>query len=463
MEKIYFVAAIFLASAGLVVVNYSENNKPEYLQLSSSSTESTTGRLIPSPLVDKTPSKPKNEAVIFNDPAVTKNWGLASANAIKAWNVSQGSRDVVVAVIDTGIDVNHQDLKNNLWKNPGETGKDSLGRDKATNGIDDDKNGFVDDVHGWNFVSNNHKLDDNHGHGTHIAGIIGAEGGNGFGITGVSPKVSLMVLKYYDPAAPGNNLVNTIKAIEYAVQMNAKIINYSGGGLEYSAEEYRAVKKAEAKGILFVAAAGNERSNSDISKYYPANYELENIISVTAINPNNKVLSSSNYGSKTVDIAAPGENIYSTAPGNSFFNLTGTSQATAFVSGLAALLMAHNSEFNAYTVKKYILKTGDSSDELIGKTGTAKQLNIFRALTSLDQGVNVSGVIASNVESNKTNYSEVASADSGASNAGFLALSQLSQKLNETFGKSETSEPRQPQSTLKNQLRKSARKIIKAQ
>lgn len=445
MIKVFLVAVIFVATSGLIIINFPEQESESYLELSSTSETFEKGRVIPSPIIDKTPIVPKNDSILFNDPAVSKSWGLSASQAIKAWNVSQGSKNIIVAVIDTGIDVNHQDLKNNLWKNPGETGRDSLGRDKANNGIDDDKNGFVDDVHGWNFVSNNHRLDDNHGHGTHIAGIIGAEGGNNFGITGVSPRVSLMVLKYYDPAAPGNNLINTVKAIEYAVQMNAHIINYSGGGLEYSSDEFKAVKKAEAKGILFVAAAGNERSNSDISKYYPANYELENIISVTAINPGKQVLNSSNYGSKTVDIAAPGENIYSTAPGNSFFNLTGTSQATAFVSGLAALLMAHNTEFNAYTVKKYILKTGDESEELKGKTGTSRQLNVFRALTSLDQGVNVAGVVASNVTSNNVDYSKTTAPESTSSNSSIVALSDFSQQLVDSVEKS--TKPRLPNNT----------------
>lgn len=346
---------------------------------------------------------PKQKSVIMNDPAMHKKWGLQKSDALDAWQLTTGSRDIVVAIVDTGIDVNHPDLRNNLWKNPGETGKDSKGRDKATNGIDDDGNGYVDDVHGWNFVHGNHNLTDNHGHGTHIAGIVGAEGGNNYGVTGVAPKVSLMVLKYFDPQSASNNLVNTIKAFDYAVKMNAHIINYSGGGLEYSKPEFTAVKRAEQKGILFVAAAGNERTNSDFNKYYPADYDLDNIISVTAINPSLRVLSSSNYGVHTVDIAAPGENIYSTHPNNSFYPMTGTSQATAFVSGVAALLMAHNRDFDAKAVRKYILRTGDSLTWLKSKTSTSKKLNVYRALTMLDQGVGASGVVAGNTSNADSN------------------------------------------------------------
>src|SRR5690606_16720385 len=209
-------------------------------------------------------------------------------------------------VIDTGIDVAHPDLKANLWVNPGESGLDKNGNDKATNGLDDDGNGFRDDVHGWNFVANDDDLADNHGHGTHIAGIIGAEGGNGVGISGISPKVSLMTLKYYDPKAPGlNNLMNTVKAIRYATKMGAHIINYSGGGLEPSEEERKAVAEANQKGILVVAAAGNEKSNSDIHAYFPADYPLPNIISITAIDKEKNVLPSSNYGQHSVDLAPP--------------------------------------------------------------------------------------------------------------------------------------------------------------
>ncbi|HRK08393.1 MAG TPA: S8 family peptidase [Pseudobdellovibrionaceae bacterium] len=342
----------------------------------------------------------KETTVLMNDPFVGEKWGLLKTETRRAWEITQGSKDIIVAVIDTGIDLKHKDLVDNLWVNKGETGKDSQGRDKATNGVDDDGNGFVDDVHGWNFVSNNADLSDNHGHGTHIAGIVGAKGGNGFGISGVAPKVTIMPIKYYDPKVPGaNNLKNTIQSIRYAIRMGAQIINYSGGGMEYSAEEFAAIKEAEKKGILFIAAAGNERSNSDdpSKHYYPADYELSNIISVTAVNRDEiKVLPSSNYGVRTVDLAAPGENIYSTLPGNNFGLMTGTSQATAFVTGVAVLIMSHHKELAAADVKKYILRTGDEYPTLLSKTGTAKLLNSYKALTNLDRGVSISGVVTAN-------------------------------------------------------------------
>lgn len=351
--------------------------------------------------IKKDESKLKEEIkVIMSDPKMTEAWGIKKTAAQDAWKISMGSKDIIVAVIDTGIDINHKDLTNNLWVNKGEVGLDPKGRDKATNGIDDDGNGFIDDINGWNFVSDNNKLTDNHGHGTHIAGIIGAEGGNGFGVSGVSPKVSIMSIKYYDPTVPNtNNLANTIKAIKYATKMGAKIINYSGGGLEYSPEEYAAISEAKKNGILFVAAAGNERSNSDKNHYYPADYPLTNIISVTAANETDSILPSSNYGQHTVDIQAPGSNIYSTLPGGLFGNMTGTSQATAFATGVAVLVWANNKEFDAEQVKKYILKTGDDVPQSQReKTRYNKRLNSYKALATLDQDVAASGVVAKNTQ-----------------------------------------------------------------
>lgn len=396
----YSILFTFLIFCLVVVGNYALNGDGPLRETQSSRKNSADKRNLELGQVkDQTDKVIDEPSALFNDPAIKQAWGLKKSDAARAWSVTQGSSDTIVAVIDTGIDADHEDLKTNLWTNPGETGTDANGKDKSSNGIDDDGNGFVDDVHGWNFVSNNNKLDDNHGHGTHIAGIIGAEAGNKKGISGISPKVSLMVLKYFDPKVPNtDNLKNTIASIKYAVKMGAHIINYSGGGTDYSQDEHDAVAEADKKGILFVAAAGNERSNSDQYHYYPADYNLKNIISVTAIDPTTEVLPSSNFGVNTVDIAAPGQNILSCLPHNSYGLMTGTSQATAFVSGAAALVMSHkNQYFNAADIKKYILGTGDTANSLLTKTRTSRQLNLFKSLTILDSDTGFSGIVSNKV------------------------------------------------------------------
>ena len=390
------------------------------------------------PLVSK--SKPEKEVeVLLNDPAISSGWGLKMTDAQRAWRISQGSRAITACVIDTGADIHHPDLLNNLWVNKGEVGIDKKGKDRATNGIDDDGNGFTDDVHGWNFVNNDNDVKDEHGHGTHIAGIIGAEGGNGIGISGVSPKISLMILKYYDAKGTDvNNLVNTVKAIDYAVKMDCNIINYSGGGIAPSPEERAAIERAGKKGILFVAAAGNERSNSDLRKYYPADYGLPNILSVTAIDRFQNVLPSSNYGEQTVDIAAPGNDIISTLPKGLYGYMTGTSQATAFATGVAALVMANNPNLRkANEIRKYLTQTGDDDEKLAGKTRWRKRLNSYKALAIQDSDLSFTGMKADNSASfQKHAFAADTSAqdeDSGVSTQN--RISSFAKKIQSHIGK----------------------------
>jgi thermitase len=410
--RIILVMCFFLGSL-LAFYSYDGQYEEDFASRSHSSAKKKSSKpnegreLEDSVILKQTDKLPDEPSVLFNDPAIAQAWGLKKANAGRAWAITRGNRNITVAIIDTGMDVQHEDLKTNVWKNPGETGRDALGRDKATNKTDDDGNGYIDDVHGWNFVSGNGDLSDNHGHGTHIAGIIGAEANNGKGISGIAPEVSLMILKYFDPKVPNtDNLKNTIKAINYALENGADIINYSGGGTDYSREEYEAVKLAEKKGILFVAAAGNEQTNSDKNHYYPADYKLTNIISVTAINPSTEVLPSSNWGVETVDIAAPGQNISSTLPKNYYGFMTGTSQATAFVSGAAVLIKARKPTFKYTDIKKHILATGDADSALLQKTRTSRQLNLYRCLTVLDHDVSISGRVMSDPQKNTANLEE---------------------------------------------------------
>ncbi len=326
------------------------------------------------------------------------NWALQQTFAQKAWLQNKLNNKVIVAVIDTGIDKSHPDLKNQLWQNPGEIGLDEKNRDKSTNGIDDDHNGFIDDVNGWSFSDNSNNLYDHHGHGTHVAGIIAAEGKNHLGVKGLCPQAKIMVLKYYDPyTGAKNNLINTIKAIRYAIKMKAQIINYSGGGLVKSPEEEKVIKEAQQKGILFVAAAGNEKANSDLIGYYPAGYQLTNILSVTANDENRQILSSSNYGVESVLLSAPGKEIISTLPKASYGKMTGTSQATAFATGVAALIMSNNPDLkNPERLIKYITHTGVYNKNLVNKSKNPLLLNSYRALVIQDQGVGALGALANN-------------------------------------------------------------------
>ncbi|MFM8269026.1 MAG: S8 family peptidase, partial [Pseudomonadota bacterium] len=311
------------------------------------------------------------------DPLISQDWGLTSIGLFDAFTpllqplkagISSCSKNVTVAVVDTGIDYSHSELRDNLWVNSGEVGAwnppPQLGsqtscRDKSCNGIDDDGNGFVDDLIGWDFVNDVPLPYDTHGHGSHIAGIIGATAANGFGLAGVCPRVRIMALKYYDSSGSGfNNLQNTVKAFHYANKMGAHIINYSGGGAEAASAERLALEDSRDRGILIVAAAGNDGRSNDLIPYYPASYPLDNIVSVASINRQDQLLPSSNFG-KIVHVAAPGLSVLSTLPGGRFGMMTGTSQATAFVTGAAALLASQfkdMKEFDYHAIKNWILK-----------------------------------------------------------------------------------------------------------
>ena len=279
---------------------------------------------------------------------------------------------MIVAVIDTGIDANHPDLKANLWRSPGQDLRPSSGS-----------------VYGWDFVTRSANPLDIHGHGTHIAGIIGAIANPKTGTAGINQLIQIMPIRYYSESAPGSvNLANTIKAIHYAVDNGAKIINYSGGGPEYSEEEFQAIKKAESKGVLIVAAAGNDHHDSDLEafRYYPAAYKLKglkNIISVASIDSEDHILPSSNWGVKSVDIAAPGDSILSTIPGGKYGKMTGTSQATAFVSGVAALILSEAPNLSPVQVKDLIIRGATSLATLKGKIASGGKVDAFKALSGL--------------------------------------------------------------------------------
>ncbi len=275
---------------------------------------------------------------------------------------------IIVAIIDTGLDFKNSELSQFLWKNPGEI---------AGNGVDDDQNGFVDDIHGWDFVSRGSQPQDHHGHGSHIAGLILSQ------IKKISsgplkPSVKLMILKYYDKDfLSTSTLENTIKALRYAVHMKADIINYSGGGSQASGLEYLALKDAFHKGLLVVAAAGNEGRDLTHKKFYPANYPLPNILSITAVDSTNQLLSTSNFSSHFVHLAAPGKNQISWLPGSHLGPMTGTSQATALATGAAASFLTQRLEFKYRPVDliRYLKAGAQQEQNLLGKVQNAALLN----------------------------------------------------------------------------------------
>ena len=279
-------------------------------------------------------------------------------------------RSILVAVIDTGVDCDHPDLKNNIWTNPGESGLDIYGKSKTNNNIDDDLNGFIDDIHGWNFIDNNNDLSDANGHGTHIAGIIKTEFIKEDQRRKKNSDVQLMVLKYYSSSAQQvDNIKFSTQAIRYANKMRARVINYSGGGPEPSRSELIAIQESRNLKILFVAAAGNNKSNTDSKKYFPASYLLDNIVSVAASNKLGELVPFSNFGPESVDIAALGEAVLSTLPNNRYGMMSGTSQATAIISGRAAHVLIQDSQIqNPQAVLKRLLKSSKHIQNLQGKT-----------------------------------------------------------------------------------------------
>ena len=288
-----------------------------------------------SDVVQATPDFAITAQATPNDSSFGSLWGLsnnggqggivtADIGADQAWDYGT-STNVVTAVIDTGVDYRHQDLAANIWSNADEV---------AGNGIDDDRNGYVDDTRGWDFANNENDPMDDNGHGTHVAGTIGAVGNNGVGVTGVAWSALIMPLKFLDKSGSGA-LSDAIEAINYARVNGAKVINASWGGGAFSSALQSAITQYQQAGGIFVAASGNEGSNNSTTPSYPANYA--GVISVGASTRSDALASFSNFGTN-VQIVAPGQSILSTLPGNAYGTLSGTSMATPHAAGAIALL-----------------------------------------------------------------------------------------------------------------------------
>jgi len=336
-----------------------------------------------------------------NDPCFVEQWGLhnvgqdppggltdADIDAPAAWDIrTNADPNIIVAVIDTGVDYTHPDLADNMWINELEY--------YGMPGVDDDGKGYIDDIYGYDFctygfgkIRDSDPFDDStNGHGTHIAGIIGAMGNNEEGITGVCWNVKMMAIKSFNFSGQGY-VDDAIASIEYAILMNAKIINASWGFRHWDiydeiASLREVIEQIDEAGIILVASAGNDCHGIDPVYFpvYPAVYETGNIITVMATDPCDLKCGFSNSGSQSVDLAAPGVGILSCLPGNDYGLLSGTSMASGFVSGACALVWSQWPTLTHYEVKEVILESVDELDSLSGMCVTEGRLNLYNALT----------------------------------------------------------------------------------
>ena len=319
-----------------------------------------------------------------SDPQFSSQWALrndgsrggtkgADISATYAWTVTTGSDKVVVAVLDSGVDYTHTDLASNIWIRP-----------NNVPAYEDRELGTIQDFHGFNAVDDSADPMDDNGHGTHCAGIIGAEGGNDIGITGVNWKVQIMPLKFMNKSGYGTTKA-AIEAINYVIDrkkagVNVRVISASWGSTQKSRALEDVIRKAGEAGILFVAASGNASTNNDRSPHYPSSYNLPNVISVAALDRNDQLATFSNYGVKSVAIAAPGVDILSTWLGDEYEEKSGTSMATPVISGVAALIVAHNPNISVDQLREKILASVDPLDSLKGKVATGGRINAAKAV-----------------------------------------------------------------------------------
>lgn len=350
-----------------------------------------------------------------NDPSFNQLYGLNLIGAPQAWNTTTGSPNIVVAVIDEGIDIAHPDLQANIWTNP------------SPGSI----SGIAGDLHGYDFHDNTGTITPET-HATHVAGTIGAVGNNGVGVVGVNWQTNIMSLRFISQATNSGTEADAIRAYNYVKQMrdlwassghtkgaDIRAANASYGGGGYSQASADAINAMGQSGVLLVAAAGNESTNSDVQHHYPSGYSLPNVISVAATDANDNLAGFSNYGAQTVMLGAPGSAIYSTYPGNSYQFLSGTSMATPHVTGAAALLCAANSNLNVNQLRALLSFNGDVVPALQGKTLTGRRLNVFKSLQALNEGDTtppgtVTGLQITSQSGRSVNLSWIAQGDDGA-------------------------------------------------
>ena len=358
----------------------------------------------------------------------------ADMDVVEAWLTQTGDPNQIIAVIDSGVQYDHEDLAANMWTNPGEI---------PNNGVDDDGNGFVDDVYGYDFhgsganvYSEDSDPMDEDGHGTHVAGTICAQTDNGLGVAGVVKRCRVMALRFIGPN--GGYTSDGVASLDYAVQMGAKVSNNSWGGGGFSQSLYAAIEAARDADHIFLAAAGNDNTDTDASAHYPSSYELTNVVSVAATDNRDNRADFSNYGAVSVDIGAPGKNIASTWIGNGYVWSSGTSMATPNVTGVVALIRSHNPGWNYQQVIDHLYATARPAASMAGITTTGKIANAAAAVATVEPPsppAAPSGLMVDSVTETSVSLSWADNAD----NESAFVIERDGQELSQTVGANVTS------------------------
>jgi len=360
--------------------------RAEHVRFSGMTTERAIAALRRDPNVEY--AEPNYEwtiDVVPNDTRFSELYGMrntgqtggtpgADIRATSAWDVFTGDANLKVGVIDTGVDYNHPDLAANAWTNPGEI---------PGNSLDDDNNGYVDDIHGYDFVNDDGDPFDDNGHGTHCAGTIAGVGNNGLGVTGVVWSAKVIGIKFLGAGGSGST-DDAISSVQYAIAVGCRLTSNSWGGGGFSQALLDAINAAGASDQLFIAAAGNAGSNNDTSPSYPASYDTPYIVAVAATDDADQLASFSNYGATTVDLGAPGVDILSCQPGGGYQTLSGTSMATPHVAGAAALARGRFPGATNLQIKQLLLLKADPIASLAGRTLTGARLNAFLSIADPD-------------------------------------------------------------------------------
>lgn len=342
----------------------------------------------PNYIISLNSKKTAEEISIPNDSVFKKQWGLQNdgkngtifssgvagedINVLPAWGVTKGSKNIKIAVIDTGVDYTHPDLKEQMDINIAEL--------NGKPGLDDDGNGYIDDIYGFDFAYKDGDPQDGDGHGTHCAGVIGAAH-NEIGVAGVMADVKIVAIKFLNDKGSGE-IIDAVSAIDYAIKRKVQIMSNSWGGGKYLQSLSDAIASARDAGITFVAAAGNESNDNDRMPSYPANYQIANVISVGSYSSNGRKSSFSNYGQTTVHVTAPGAKIISTYKDGDYKILSGTSMATPHISGIIGLLLSQEPNITPAQIKERLINTSVKTGILTGDSLSNGRVDAYRVISN---------------------------------------------------------------------------------